>query len=195
MWRLDICIVMKVTEQQGRDKNAELARIVATHRQPLLRYALRRLYDHSAAEDLLAETFVVAWRRFDEIPEREQELFWLYGVAGHVLLNTLRGRQRSFRLELRLASVRELDQDMPRYSEQDIKLLMAALERFRSEERELLHLIYWEHLSYRDVGRVLGCSEKAAGIRVSRARQHLRQLINEANNSTNITRLPTQETL
>ncbi len=195
MWRLDICIVMKVTEQQVRDKNAELARIVATHRQPLLRYALRRLYDHSAAEDLVAETFVVAWRRFDEIPEREQELFWLYGVAGHVLLNTLRGRQRSFRLELRLASVRELDQDMPRYSEQDIKLLMAALERLRSEERELLHLIYWEHLSYRDVGRVLGCSEKAAGIRVSRARQHLRQLINEANNSTNITRLPTQETL
>ncbi len=186
---------MKVTEQQGRDKNAELARIVATHRQPLLRYALRRLYDYSAAEDLVAETFVVAWRRFDEIPEREQELFWLYGVAGHILLNTLRGRQRSFRLELRLASVRELDQDMPRYSEQDIKLLMAALERLRSEERELLHLIYWEHLSYRDVGRVLGCSEKAAGIRVSRARQHLRQLINEANNSTNITRLPTQETL
>ena len=118
---------MRATEQQVHDKNAELARVVATHRQALLRYALRRLDDHGAAEDLVAETFVVAWRRFDEIPPRDQELFWLYGIAGRVLSNTLRGRQRSMRLEMRLAFEREHDQDTQRYSEEDIKQLMEAL--------------------------------------------------------------------
>src|ERR1035437_1498150 len=106
---------MRETEQQVRDKNAELARVVATHRQALLRYALRRLDDRSAAEDLVAETFVVAWRRFDEIPPRDQELFWLYGIAGRVLANALRGRQRSMRLEMRLAFERERDHETQRY--------------------------------------------------------------------------------
>jgi RNA polymerase sigma factor (sigma-70 family) len=187
--------VMREAEQQVRDKNAELARVVATHRQAVLRYALRRLDDGSAAEDLVAETFVVAWRRFDEIPTREQELFWLYGIAARVLSNTLRGHRRSLRLEMRLAFEREHTQDVPRYSEEDIKQLMEALAEIRPEERELLQLIYWEHLSYREIGLVLGCSEKAAGIRISRARQHLRQLLNETNNGASITPLPKQETL
>lgn len=186
---------MRETEQLVRDKNAKLARVVATHRQAVLRYALRRLDDHSAAEDLVAETFVVAWRRFDEIPAREQELFWLYGIAGHVLSNTLRGRRRSLRLEMRLASEREHTQDIPRYSEEDIQQLMEALAELRTEERELLQLTYWEHLSYREIGLVLGCSEKAAGIRISRARQHLRQLLNKSNGRARITPQPKQETL
>jgi RNA polymerase sigma factor (sigma-70 family) len=176
---------MREAEQQVRDKNAELARVVATHRQAVLRYALRRLDDGSAAEDLVAETFVVAWRRFDEIPTREQELFWLYGIAARVLSNTLRGHRRSLRLEMRLAFEREHTQDVPRYSEEDIKQLMEALAEIRPEEREL----------YREIGLVLGCSEKAAGIRISRARQHLRQLLNETNNGASITPLPKQETL
>lgn len=186
---------MRATGQQVRDKNAELARVVATHRQALLRYALRRLDDHGAVQDLVAETFVVVWRRFDEIPPRDQELFWLYGIAGRVLSNTLRGRQRSLRVEMRLALEREHIQDAPRYGEEDIRQLMEALAELGPEERELLQLTYWERLSYREIGLVLGCSEKAAGIRISRARQHLRQLLNETNSPASITPLPKQETL
>jgi RNA polymerase sigma-70 factor (ECF subfamily) len=186
---------MRATEQPVRDENAELARVVATHRQSLSRYALRRLDDHSAAEDLVAETFVVTWRRFDEIPPRDQELFWLYGIAGRVLANVLRGRQRSMRLEMRLAFEREHAQYAPRYSDEDIKQLMEALTELRPEERELLQLTYWECLSYREIGLALGCSEKAAGIRISRARQHLRQLLNESSSTATITSLPNQETL
>jgi RNA polymerase sigma-70 factor (ECF subfamily) len=186
---------MRATEQQVRDKDAELARVVATHRHALLRFALRRLDDHSAAEDLVAETLGVAWRRFDEIPPRDQELFWLYGIAGRVLSNALRGRQRSLRLEMRLAFEREHAQEMQRYSEEDIRQLMEALAELRPEERELLQLTYWERLSYREIGLVLGCSEKAAGIRISRARQHLRQLLNEPSSTASITPLSNQETL
>jgi RNA polymerase sigma factor (sigma-70 family) len=186
---------MRAIEQPVRDKDAELARVVATHRQALLRYALRRLDDHSAAEDLVAETLVVAWRRFDEIPSRDQELFWLYGIAGRVLSNTLRGRQRSMRLEMRLAFEREHAQGTQRYSEEDMKQLMDALGQLRPEERELLQLTYWECLSYREIGLALGCSEKAAGIRISRARQRLRQLLNELGITASITTLPNQETL
>ena len=186
---------MGATEQHARDQNTELARVVATHRQALLRYALRRLDDHSVSEDVVAETFVVAWRHFDAIPEPDQELFWLYGIARRVLSNTMRGRQRSLRLEMRLALEREHGGNAPRYTEEDGRQLTEALAALRPEERELIQLAYWEGLTYREMGLVLGCSEKAAGIRISRARQHLRLLVNKTSPPASITPLPTQETL
>jgi RNA polymerase sigma-70 factor (ECF subfamily) len=186
---------MKQRGQKVSEKDAEFARLVATHRHALLRYALRRLDDHGDAEDLLAETFVVAWRRFSDLPPRDQELFWLYGIEGRVLANSLRGRRRSMRLEMRLAFEREHEHVSQRYDEADINQLMSAMNQVKPEERELLQLTYWERLSYREVSVILGCSEKAAGIRVSRARQHLRQLLNETDVTATVTQLPNQETL
>ncbi len=177
------------------ERDSAFARVVATHRRALLRYAMRRLDNYNDAEDLVAETLVVTWRRFDELPSQDEELFWLYGVAGRVLSNVLRGRQRSMRLESRLAFERESERDAPRYSEDDVQRLMAALSELRPEERELLQLIYWEQLSYREVGFVLGTSEKNAGVRISRARQHLRELLDEVGPRATITPLPNQETL
>ena len=161
------------------DENEEFARIVSTHRNALLRYGLRRFDDHNTAEDLVAETFVVVWRRFDELPRRDEELFWLYGIAGRVLSNLRRSRQRSLLLEGRLAFERELGLDTPRYSKGDMEELMQALGALSLEEQELIQLAYWEKLSYREIGLVIGCSEKAVGIRLSRTRKTLRDLLNE----------------
>ena len=118
------------------EKDTQFARVVATHRHALLRYALRRLDDRSDAEDLVAETFVVAWRRFDDIPPRDQELFWLYGVAGRVLVNVLRGHQRSMRLEMRLALERERELDTQRYNEEQLEQLMWALSQVDVYKRQ-----------------------------------------------------------
>jgi DNA-directed RNA polymerase specialized sigma24 family protein len=52
------------------------------HYAHVLAYALRRLPDRSAAEDVAAETFLVAWRRLDDIPG--DPLPWLLGIARHV---------------------------------------------------------------------------------------------------------------
>jgi RNA polymerase sigma-70 factor (ECF subfamily) len=185
---------MRQGGQQVSEKESEFARVLATHRHALLRYALRRLDDHDDAEDLVADTFVVAWRRFVELPSRDQELFWLYGIEGRMLANSLRGRRRSMRLEMRLAFERENANDTRRYGEEDIQELMSALSQLKPEERELLQLTYWERLSYREIGAVLGCTERAAGIRISRARRHLRQLLDEVALTATIARLPNQET-
>ena len=159
------------------DRDAEFARVVATHRHALLRYGLRRLDDHAEAEDLVAETFVVVWRHFDDLPPRDEELFWLYGIAGRVLANLLRGRQRSMRLEARLAFEREMDRATPRYSKEDVEALMNAIGELSPDERELIQLTYWEKLSYRDIALILAISENAVGIRINRAKRKLRTLV------------------
>ncbi len=171
------------------NKDETFARVVVTHRNALLRYGLRRLDDHFAAEDLVADTFVVVWRRFEELPPPAEELFWLYGIAGHILSNLLRGRQRSMRLEARLAFEREGEFAVPRYTGEDVEVLLIALGELSPQERELIQLTYWEELSYRDIGVVLGCSEKAAGIRLSRARRHLRERVNQSRTETTVSPL------
>ena len=161
------------------DRDQDFARVVAAHRNAILRYGIRRLDDRSAAEDLVAETFIVVWRRFDELPRRDEELFWLYGIAGRVLANLRRTQQRSMHLESRMAFERELGQELPRYSLEDVEALMDALGSLSPDEREIIQLAYWEKLSYREMGVSLGCSEKAAGIRLSRARRELRERLNQ----------------
>jgi RNA polymerase sigma factor (sigma-70 family) len=187
-------MVMDERRWRMAEKDEEFARIVATHRRALTRYGLRRLDDPTMTEDFVAETFVVVWRRLDDPPRRDEELFWLYGIAGRVISNMRRGRQRSMRLEMRLAFEREGEHLEPRYNEEDIERLMGALGALSDDERELIQLSYWEKLSYREMGIALGCSEKAAGVRLSRARSRLRDVMNESQLRMNVTPLLREET-
>lgn len=61
---------------------------------PLLAYAVRRVADPADAADVVAETFLVAWRRLDDVPAGEAARPWLYGVARRVLANHYRGERR-----------------------------------------------------------------------------------------------------
>ena len=69
----------------------------------VLRFALRRVHS-SHAEDVAADTFLVALRRLDEAPRRRDDLrAWLFGIARHCLLNTQRGQGRRDALAVRIA--------------------------------------------------------------------------------------------
>jgi RNA polymerase sigma-70 factor (ECF subfamily) len=154
---------------------------------------MRRLEDYTAAEDLLAEAFLVAWRRFDERPVQAEELFWLYGIAGRVLYNVMRSQRRSLRLETRLAIERESEGDVPRYTKEEVEDLMDALGALSLDDVEIIQLAYWEKLSYREIGAALQCSENAAGIRLSRARQRLRDQLNDVTNDAAVLQILREE--
>src|SRR4051812_5070153 len=70
------------------------------HVEALRRYAWRR--DPQLADDVVAETLVVAWRRLDEIPG-DAELPWLIGVARKARLNLTRSSRRQAAVSSRLA--------------------------------------------------------------------------------------------
>ena len=54
-------------------------------RLPLLAYAVRRVADPADAADVVAETYLVAWRRLDDVPAGADARPWLFGVARRVL--------------------------------------------------------------------------------------------------------------
>ena len=63
------------------------------HHADVFRYCLRRLNPNDA-EDLAAEVFAIAWRRFDQIPGTDMARAWLLAAAYRVVGNHYRGRAR-----------------------------------------------------------------------------------------------------
>ena len=68
--------------------------VFGAHRDAVLGYLRRRTDSGHDAADLLADTFLVAWRRLDDLPPGNQTRPWLYGVARRVLANHRRGEGR-----------------------------------------------------------------------------------------------------
>lgn len=158
------------------ETRTEYARLVNEHSKALLRYSLRRLNDQTSCEDVVAETFLIAWRRWDDLPAPGKELSWLYGIAFRVLSNHQRSRDRRDRLHARLSFERDPSEGDDA-SDLDTEPILRAIGELRTSERELLEFAYWERLTYRDIAFIMGISENAVGIRINRAKRNLKTLL------------------
>ena len=155
------------------DDEARLRALFERHHARLLAYALRRTASRADADDVVAATFAVAWRRLADVPTGDPELPWLYAVARRVLANQRRGAQRFVRLAQRwraepvthAAAQPDLD---------DRDRVRRALTRLRPADQEVLRLHVWEELDHGAIAQVLGCSVNAVAIRAHRARKRLR---------------------
>jgi RNA polymerase sigma-70 factor (ECF subfamily) len=139
--------------------------------EPLRRYLARRT-DPATADDVLAETLLVCWRRLDELTD--DPLPWSYGVARNCLANAERSVRRQRRLTARIAAVDPPPAAMPGPDPEGDPDLDVALAALREEEAELLRLWAWEQLTPAEIAQVLAITPNAASIRLHRARERLR---------------------
>lgn len=155
------------------DRTERFRGLFEAHYGPLIAYARRRTVE-AEVDDVVAETFSIAWRRLEAIPVHA-ELPWLYGVARRVLANQRRSAKRRHRLHARLYAEPALqpDRSSPDDSVRD------ALATLRPDDREILRLAAWEELSTNEIAVVLDCTPNAAALRLSRARRRLRVELTE----------------
>jgi RNA polymerase sigma-70 factor (ECF subfamily) len=151
--------------------------VCEAHTAAVLAYALRRTSREDAA-DVVAETFLVAWRRLDDVDERTA-LPWLYAVARRVLLSQHRATRRQQAIAERAAAAGPTAADPPHTTSFGSQPLLEALAGLPETEREVLMLAAWEELSGPEAARVLGCSATAYRIRIHRARKRLRERLAE----------------
>jgi RNA polymerase sigma-70 factor (ECF subfamily) len=142
----------------------------------VLAYAARRS-DPDSAQEVVAETFAVAWRRLDVVPD--PALPWLLGVARKVLSNERRSRGRAEALRLRLTDESTASSDDPADVVGARVSAQAALDGLPPAEREVLELLAWEGLSAAQAADVLGCSRAAVAVRMHRARRRFHELLDQ----------------
>jgi RNA polymerase sigma-70 factor (ECF subfamily) len=142
--------------------------------EPLRRYLARRT-DAETAADVLGDTLLVAWRRFDDVPS--EPLPWLYGVARNCLANAERGVRRRARLAARLADQPADPADEAAAEVSGHADVLEALEELNDTERELIRLWAWEQLTPAEIATVVGLTANAVSIRLTRARARLREVM------------------
>ncbi len=142
-----------------------------------LAYAQRRTPDVSDAEDVVAETYLVAWRRIGELRRAREPQAWLYGVAYKVLGNQRRGEQRRRRLaEKAAADPPDQQVDDPlrsAVSGDELERVEEAMATLSPRDQEVLRLAAWEGLSHREIGVAVGISRPLVRSVLYRARQRL----------------------
>jgi RNA polymerase sigma-70 factor (ECF subfamily) len=136
----------------------------------VLAYALRRA-DGDDARDVVADTFLVAWRRFSDRPT-DAELPWLYGIARRTLANQRRAARRRAALTERLGEASGV-------RTQGDGALADALGMLGERDREALLLVAWEGLKAEEGARVVGCRTATFRMRVHRARMRLAALLDQ----------------
>lgn len=188
----------------GVERRLRFELLYAKHAPAVKAYVLRRA-DASTADDVVAEVFVVCWRRFDDVPV--DPLPWLLGVARRVLSTQRRGERRRGALHERLVqraggALVETPEPLAEDISYDFAAevpggwtgtttrpddgvlaglsdaaLGGALARLSEADRELLLLIAWDDLSPAEAAAVLGIKPATARVRLLRARRRLTQAL------------------
>jgi len=161
---------------------ARFSALFHEHSAQVYAYA-RRHCEAADAQDVVADTFLVAWRRFSDVPE--EPLPWLLVIARHTISNRNRQRVRQFHLTNALG---RLDHMMAPATAADGGLIeretvLGGLAQLSDLEREALLLVGWDGLSNSAAAKVAGCSVRAFEVRLSRARARLRQYAAQADNA------------
>ena len=154
------------------------------HFEALLAYAVRRVDQPADAADVVADTFLVAWRRRASLPPGDEARLWLYGVARKALANHHRGDRRRDRLGQRLRErLAETSFPDPGHELAERDAVRDALSRLPDLDREVLTLTVWEGLEPREIAQALRLPAATVRQRLSRARSRLRALTGDDSGS------------
>jgi RNA polymerase sigma factor (sigma-70 family) len=140
------------------------------HLEAVCAYARRRVASDEW-QDIVAETFYIAWRRFDKRPRNEVP--WLLAIARRVAANQARSSRRRIRLIAAVGSAAERPLEHEANAT-DSGELVAAFNALPSSDQEALALVVWEQLRPAEAAQVLGINPLAFRVRLHRARARLR---------------------
>ncbi|MEU8347572.1 sigma-70 family RNA polymerase sigma factor [Spirillospora sp. NPDC048832] len=162
------------------DPESRFTRLYDENHRRVLAYALTRAEPHTA-EDIAGETFLIAWRRLDDIAD--PPLPWLLGVARNLLHKQRDRRLRGHALADRIRAL-ATPADLAAWDVAEHvverETALAAIAGLSERDLEVLALVNWHGLEPRQAAKVVGCSVPAFAVRLHRARRRLARALDAA---------------
>ncbi len=151
--------------------------IVSRHGARLRYYLVGLTGRPHVAEDLLQETWLVAWRRLRTLREPDALTTWLYRIARNLAVKALR-RERAWEP---LPDEPVAEEDESDFGAEDAAAIHAALQCLNPVHRDVLLLQFMEGLTYEQIAEAVGCPVGTVRSRLHHARRALReQLVRDA---------------
>ncbi len=172
--------------QAGHD--GALDQLIVRWQRPLFSFAWRYVQNRADANELVAETFVRLHQQRGRLRPDTNLSAWLFTTLTNLCHNHHRWRRRHPTISLDATSEETGSTAGPRLPASDEPLpdamleraeactaVRAAIDRLPHELKTTILLHHYDHLSYREIGAITGCSERGVETRLYRARQRLRR--------------------
>lgn len=153
------------------DPEAGFRALFEVHFADVWSFARRRCQSAADADDITAETFAAAWRRWSDLPVGRERL-WLFGAARRVLANQRRSADRLEGVRGRLSREPAPADSSPNGVSEGVGLWSALLS-LSLEDRDLLVMRAWDELAVTEIATLLECTPNAVSLRLHRARRRL----------------------
>jgi len=177
---VDLADRLLVWRLRRRDHDA-CRELIERHHHRVYGYLRRLGADPALAEDLTQECYARAWQRIDSLRQAASLRSWLLTIARNELLQHARGRDpEPVELEAAapMAGARPSPETEAAAAQRDERLHQ-SVRRLDPDLREAIVLHYFQDLSFREVGAVLGLPSGTAKSRINRALERLRAMLRE----------------
>lgn len=161
--------------QQARTEPEAFAELYHRHLASVYRYHLAHTGNPKDAEDLTSQTFMAALEGINSFRGTGPYIAWLMGIASRKRLRYFRGNRLEVPLDAALQiPTPSLPTDKAAFQRLQLDQILGALKHISSERAEALILCFFSELSFAEAGLVLGKSEAAVKMLISRGLQDLR---------------------
>jgi RNA polymerase sigma-70 factor (ECF subfamily) len=150
------------------------ARLIETHERQSLATAFAVVGCGATAADVVQDAMLRAWQKLGELDDANRFGAWLSRIVRNLAVDTLRRMPRAKLDQDRLALVPVIDANVAEQGELRERL-NGALAELDDTTRLAVTLRYFDNLSSREIGEVVGLSAAAVDMRLSRARGLLRE--------------------
>jgi RNA polymerase sigma-70 factor (ECF subfamily) len=176
----DAELMLRVKEGDG----ASFGLLLEKHRSPVVHFLYRMVQNQAVAEELAQEVFLRVYRSRSSYEPTAKFTTWLFRIATHLALNSLRDGKNE-RLQERLdrdsaeMPTRQVSDNKPSVEQKmvyqvrlaEVRRAVAALPE---KQRAAVLMHKYEEMEYSQIARVLRCSESAVKSLLFRAYETLR---------------------
>lgn len=155
------------------------AEIVERYEIKLVRYVTYLIHDHDAAEDVVQDTFLKAYRNLNGFDRRLKFSSWIYRIAHNEAMNVVKKSSRKVQMDDEdWENLADTMESVERTADRKLAAdrLAACLNELPEKYRDPVVLNYLEQRSYREVGDILRLPVATVGVRINRAKKLLKQI-------------------
>jgi RNA polymerase sigma-70 factor (ECF subfamily) len=172
--------VFALLQRMGRGDEAALRELYRAYSRSIYAFALRRLRDAAEAEEIVVDTMHEVWRHPERFRGESKFSTWLLGIARFKLLSLIRAREPQHE------EIGELEETLESGEEGVFEILAQkqrreavrqCMDKLPPEQRECLHLVFYEGYGVAEVAEVLGCPENTVKTRLFHARRKLKNAL------------------
>ncbi len=155
--------------------------LFATTHLEVANYIARRIDVRDDVSDVMADTYLIAWRKRHDSPDRELWRAWVISIARRVCANWRRANSRRQKLVEKVALDAAGGENAHTFDGDFDFRVHGALHRMKASDQELLTMLAWDDLSIQEMAQVLGITPEATRVRLHRAKRRFFSIYRELN--------------